>query len=276
MSDGPEEFTSWRDVAAYLVAEAQLLLAALLVALGLGLTWFNPSLPGIPAWVGDLLIGWLVMGPPAFIFGLKYAGWLRSRRMVEVQHVNAAEDVLKTWFVPPQVWSEKHVFGPAPYRVNDGDSVAVREFEWHPDKQGGTLVVRGVYLEELEDAKLFTSQKHAERMYDELVDAYLSLAYLRESIGDLAASLQTRLINEVVYAREQGEQLDKTAITSVTEEFEERAEAVTEAEVTELSDEDVPDYRERMETDTDGESVEMETEASGGEQTAAADGGTQE
>lgn len=274
MSDGPEEFTDWRDVLAYLLAEAQLLIVAGLVLLGLALAFWNPQLPGIPEWVSNLFIGGLVLAPPVFIVGLKFVSWLRVRRAVEVVHVNAVEDVIQTYFVPPEVWGEKVVEGPDPYRVNDGDTIAVREFEWRPEEgDSGVLVVSGVYLSELEDAKLYTSKRHAERMYEDLVDAYLSLAYLRESIGDLAASLQTRLINEVVYAREQGEQLDKGAVTSVTEEFEEQAERVTEAEVSDLSPEDLPEWAKAHGDGTPD--AEIETDAAGGEQPAA-DGGTQE
>lgn len=41
-----------------------------------------------------------------------------------------------------------------------------------------------------------------ERMYEDLVDSQLSLAYLRDSISDLAADLQTRIITRMVEARE--------------------------------------------------------------------------
>lgn len=271
MTELSATFDSWRDRLTYVVAEAQLLVAGVLVALGLGLAWFNPSLPGIPSWVSKLLVGWLVLAPPAFIVGLRFARWLRTRNAIEVHHVNAVEDTVRTYFVPPEVWGEKNVNGPAPYRVNDGDAVAVREFDWAPEYgDNGQLTVSGVFLSQLQDEKLYTSKRHMERAYEELVDSYLSLAYLRDSISDLAASLQTRLINEVAYAREHGEQLDQTAVQEVTDEFREQAESVTEAEVTDLSPEDVPDWADDALPEAE-DSVGIETTPSG--QQTATDGG---
>jgi len=285
VSDFSPTFDGWRDRLTFLLAEAQLFVAGVLVLLGLALFFFNVSLPGIPEWVNNLLIGWLVLGPPSFIAGLKFVAWLRTRQYVEVHHVNAANDVLATYFVPPEIWQAKRVDGPAPYRVNDGDAVAVREFEWSPEYgENGSLVVTGVYLSALEDTKLYTSQAHMERSYEELVDSHLSLAYLRESISDLSASLQTRLLNEVAYAREKGEQLDKAAVQQVTEEFREQAESITEAELTDLRPDDVPEWALKElpagETTNPHADVTLDPDpaaASGGDgQAAATDGGEQQ
>ncbi|MFC3478733.1 hypothetical protein [Halobacterium litoreum] len=273
MSDLSATFGDWRDRTTYLLAEAQLLVAAVLVASGLVLWYFDPGIPVLPPWVGDLLVGWLVLAPPSTLAGLRFAHWLRTRNWVEVHHVNRVDDVVKTYFVPPEVWDAKRVDGPAPYRVNDGDAVAVREFDWAPEYgENGQLTVSGVFLSELEDVKLYTSRKHAERSYEELVDSHLSLAYLRDSISDLAASLQTRLINEMAYAREHGEHLDKAAVQEVTDEFREQAESVTEAEVTDLSPEDLPDWTADALPEGRPEDVGMETDAQS--QPAATDGGT--
>lgn len=272
-------FGGWRDRATYVLAEAQFLVAGVLVALGLALWYFDPALPGLPAWVGDLLVGWLVLAPPSFIGGLQFVKWLRRRNMVEVHHINRAENVTKTYFVPPEVWRSKRVDGAMPHRTNGGDAHVVRDFQWSPEYgEDGHLTVEGCYLSELEDGKLYTSQKHAERAYEELVDAYLSLAYLRESITDLSASLQTRLLNELAYAREQGEQLDKEAVQEVTDEFRERAESVTEAEVTDLSPEDLPEWAAkelpRGETTNPHADTTLDPEPAAAQ--AATDGGTQE
>lgn len=243
MSDLSATFSDWRDRVTYILAEAQLLVAGLLVASGVLLWWFNPEIPGVPAWATNVLVGWLVLGPPMFIAGLKFVSWLRIRHYVEVHHVNAPEDTVKTYFVPPDVWADKRVDGPAPYRVNDGDAVAVREFEWAPEYgETGSLRVAGVWLSKLEDTKLLTSQSHMERMYEDLVDSHLSLAYLRDSISELSADLQSRLINEMAEAREQGEQLDQDAVEEITESFRERAESVTDSELSDIQPQDLPNH----------------------------------
>lgn len=275
MSDGTlsATFGGWRDRLTFIVAEAQLLVAGLLVALGVFLWWFNPSLPGVPPWFTNVLVGWLVLGPPMFVAGLRFVDWLRIRNYVEVHHVKASEDTLQTWFVPPDLWAEKRVDGPAPYRVNDGDAVAVREFEWSPEYgDNGALIVSGVYLSELEDTKLLTSQAHMERMHEELVDSHLSLAYLRGSISDLGASLQTRIIRRVSEAREKGEHLDKDAVKDITEDFREQAEDLTESELTDIQAEDVPEHLpEPVEA---GRTLgPADADSLGSEPEAAADGG---
>lgn len=275
MTDLSATFGGWRDRITFVVAEAQLLVAGVLVGSGLLLWWFNPSLPGIPPWVTHVLVGWLVLGPPMFIAGLRFVDWLRIRNYVEVHHVNAVEDEIRTYFVPPDVWGEKRVDGPAPYRVNDGDAVAVREFEWAPEYgDEGTLRVSGLYLSEMEDTKLLTAKSHMERMYSDLVDSHLSLAYLSESISELAADLQTRLINRVVEAREKGERLDKDAVQDVTEDFRERAESMTDDELSDITADDLPDHL--PDALPAGETHNPTANAGDGHGQTAADGGTQE
>jgi len=280
MSELSATFNDWRDRLTYVVAEAQLLVAGVLVAAGVVLWWFNPSVPGIPPWVTNVLVGWLVLGPPMFIAGLRFVSWLRIRNYVEVHHVNAVEDTVRTYFVPPDIWGAKRVDGPAPYRVNNGDAVAVQTFDWAPEYgEYGQLVVSGVHLSQLQDTKLYTSQKHMERSYEELVDSHLSLAYIRDSISDLSASLQKRLINEVAYAREKGEQLDKEAVQEVTDEFKKEAAKMSEAEITDLTPEDVEEWGldglPAGETHNPNADAAISTEPSASKQ-AATDGGPQE
>jgi len=277
VSDLSATFGGWRDRLTYVVAEAQLLVAGVLVAAGVLLWWFNPSVPGIPPWVTNVLVGWLVLGPPMFIAGLRFVAWLRIRNYVEVHHVNAVEDTVRTYFVPPDIWGDKRVDGPAPYRVNDGDAVAVREFEWSPEYgENGHLAVSGVYLSELEDTKLLTSQSHMQRMYEDLVDSHLSLAYLSESISDLSADLQTRLINKVVEAREKGERLDKDAVQTVTEEFREQAEAITDDELADITPDDLPDHLPDALPAGETHNPSAGKNSVGDGQHATTDGGTQE
>lgn len=280
MSDLSATFSSWSDRLTYVLAEAQLLVAGVLVAAGIGVWWFNPAIPGLPPWTTNVLVGWLVLGPPMFIAGLRFVDWLRTRNYYEVHHINAVEDTAKTYFVPPEIWAQKRVDGPTPYRVNDGDAIAVQEFEWAPEYgEHGQLVVSGVHLSQLQDTKLYTSQRHMERSYEELVDSHLSLAYIRDSISELSASLQTRLINEVAYAREHGEQLDQDAVQQVTDEFRKEAEKMTESEITDLSPEDVEEWAlqglPEGETHNPNAGASIDTEPSA-TQRAATDGGTQE
>jgi len=274
MSDLSATFSNWGDRVTYVLAEAQLLVAGVLVAAGIGVWWFNPAIPGLPPWTTNVLVGWLVLGPPMFIAGLRFVDWLRTRRWVEVHHVNSVDDVVKTYFVPPELWAQKRVDGPAPYRVNDGDAVAVREYDWAPEYgDNGTLRVSGVYLSEMQDTKLLTSKSHMERMYDDLVDEHLTLAYMRDSISDLAADLQTRIINRMAEAREKGEQLDKDAVQEITEDFRKRAEGVTDDELSDITADDLPDHH--ADALPAGEQHVPNAGSVGDGQTAT-DGGTQE
>ncbi|MCG1002612.1 MULTISPECIES: hypothetical protein [Halobacterium] len=277
MSDLSSTFGSWSDRVTYVLAEAQLLVAGVLVAAGVGIWWFNPSVPGAPPWTTNVLVGWLVLGPPMFIAGLRFVDWLRTRNYVEVHHINAVEDTARTYFVPPEVWGAKRVDGPAPYRMNDGDAIAVREFDWAPEYgDNGSLRVSGLYLSEMEDTKLLTSKAHMERMYEDLVDSHLSLAYLSESISDLSADLQTRLINRVVEAREKGERLDKDAVKDVTEEFRERAEGMTDDELSDITADDLPDHLPDALPAGETHDPSAGAPSSDGHGQTAADGGTQE
>jgi len=203
--------------------------------------------------------------------------WLRTRNYVEVHHINSVEDVAKTYFVPPELWAQKRVDGPAPYRMNDGDAVAVREFDWAPEYgDSGTLRVSGVYLSEMQDTKLLTSKSHMERMYDELVDSHLALAYIRDSISDLSADLQTRIINRVAEAREKGEQLDKEAVQDITEDFKQRAENITEDELSDITADDLPDHHADALPAGEQHNPSAGAPSSDGRGPAAADGGSQE
>jgi len=277
MSDLSATFSSWSDRLTYVLAEAQLLVAGILVAAGVGVWWFNPAIPGLPPWTTNVLVGWLVLGPPMFIAGLRFVDWLRTRNYVEVHHINSVEDVAKTYFVPPEIWSQKRVDGPAPYRINDGDAVAVREFDWAPEYgDSGTLRVSGVYLSEMKDTKLLTSKSHMERMYEELVDSHLALAYMRDSVSDLAADLQTRIINRVAEAREKGEQLDKDAVQDITEDFKQQAENITDDDLSDITTDDLPDHHADALPAGEQHNPSAGAPSSDGRGPAAADGGTQE
>ncbi|MFB6120973.1 MAG: hypothetical protein ABEJ68_07665 [Halobacteriaceae archaeon] len=233
-------FRSWADRFTYVVAEAQLLTAGILVFLGLIIGVARPDLPHVPRWVMDFAAAALILGPPLFLAGLRFARWLRVRNAVEVFHVNAVTDDVEKYLVPPEIWAEKTVEGPDPWAVNGSSAWAVREFDWHGETED--LIVRGVWLSELEDQKVLTSKDHMESMYSKLTEAYISLGIMRDSISELGSDLQHRLINRLAQARERGEMLDKTAVKEVFEDYEERAESVTETDLPTLDEEDLPDF----------------------------------
>jgi hypothetical protein len=236
-------FGSWRDRVTYVVAEAQLLVAGFLVALGLALAWWNPSLPGIPGWVSKLLVGWLVLAPPAFIVGLRFARWLRSIMWPTVYHVNAVTDEREKYHVPPEIWSEKNVNGAPPHRVNDGDDYEVREFDWAPEYgDQGTLTVSGTWLAEIRDAKLLTAKSHFERIHSELQDDHLELTYRRDAEDELANRIQRRLVTRVVEARENGEMLAPDDVQDVVESFKQEMRERTDREkLSDITPDDLPD-----------------------------------
>jgi hypothetical protein len=270
-------FGDWRDRLTYVVAEAQLLVAGVLVALGLALAWFNPSLPGIPPWVSKLLVGWLVLAPPTFLAGLRFARWLRSVFWPTVYHVNAITDDREKYHVPPEIWSEKTVNGAPPHRVNDGDDYEVREFDWAPEYgDKGTLTVKGTWLSQVQDAKLLTAKSHFERIHDELQDAFLELTYRRDAEDELANRLQKRIITRVVEARENGEMLAPDDVNDVIESFkDEMKERTGREELSEIRPDDLPsDGRPEL---PGGETTNPYAEMNANhEEPAATDGGTDE
>jgi hypothetical protein len=229
-SDLSGTFGSWRDRVTYLIAEAQLLVAGVMVTLGIVLLWVRPEVPGIPAWVGGLAAAALVFGPPLFGFFVWFIRKFRRRNMVAVYHVNAVTEDCEKYLVAPEVWSEKTVEGPNPYPVNGADGWAVREFEYHEDLE--ELTVRGVWLEEVEDTKLITSRRHMKSVYEKLVESHLALKIMRDSVSELGADLQGRIVNRMMEARERGTMMDKSAVKDVFEEFED--------DVSDLGTEDLP------------------------------------
>jgi len=267
-------FGDWRDRLTYVVAEAQLLVAGALVALGLALAWFNPSLPGIPPWVSKLLVGWLVLAPPSFIVGLRFARWLRSRLWDTVYHVNAVTDEREKYHVPPDIWDEKNVNGAPPHRVNDGDDYEVREFDWAPEYgDAGTLTVKGTWLSQIRDAKLVTAKAHFDRIYSEFQDEHLELTYRRDAEDELANRLQRRLVTRVVEAREKGEMLAPDDVQDVVEGFkDEMKERTGREELSDIRPDDIPnDGRPGLPA---GETTNPHADVNaGGQPDAATDGG---
>jgi len=239
MSDTSTTFGGWSDRLTYLMAEGQILVAGILLSVGAALIIFRPSLPGVP----PIVVGWfavlLLFGPALFGFFVLLIKALRQRMMVEVGHVNAKEDVLKKYYVSPEIWKEKTVDGPAPYPVNGGSTWAVQDFEYLDDMD--KLRVKGVWLSECEDTKLYTSKSHMDAIYGKLTESHIALNIMRDSINELGADIQRRIINATSEARERGTMIDKSAVKSVFEDFEENITGTTDTDLPNLEVEAVVD-----------------------------------
>jgi len=185
MSDTSGTFGDWKERITYVVAEAQLLVFAVLFSLGVAILWIQPSVPGIPPVV---VFGWfaalILLGPPLIAIFVTGARKLRDRRMTTVYHINGGvDDVRKKYYVEPELWSQKTVEGPSPYVYNDGDAFEVREFTHHEDI--GELVVRGCYMSQMADSKLVTTKTMLEDIHGDLVEAFLELNQLRGRISKI-------------------------------------------------------------------------------------------
>ena len=266
-------FTNWRDRVTYVVAEAQLLVAASIVAVGFALWWFDPSIPRLPTWVTDYLVATMMLGPPLFLVFVKFVRWIRVRNWVEVHHVNAAEDVLEKHLVPPQTWKDKTVEGADPWPVNDGSAWAVRQYDYH--EETGDLVVEGVWLSAAEDTKLLTSKNHQRKLYSTLLDHYRELLTVRDLAEWMGSRIQHKLINAAAEARERGKHLDPTAVSEAIEDAKDEVPDANPDDLPSIEEmDDLPEdlSREGVTPDVGG-SESGAPSASGGESVAADGGG---
>lgn len=214
-------FSNWKDRIVYLLAEAQLLVAASLGVVALAMWWFGITLPGLPPEATHFLIAALLFGPWLFLAGLKFSRWLRTRNWVEVHHVNALHDTIEKYYVPPQIWKEKKVNGPDPWPVNGGSAWAVREYDWRPETK--SLVVEGVWLSACSDDQLLTSKRQLHAVYNDLLDKYLELGGVRDSIGKMGAEVQEAALNEAHISQEEGRMMDPDVIRDSIERTREQA-----------------------------------------------------
>ena len=221
MSDEPTSstFGGWADRITWLLAEGQLLALGLMFTFGGILLIYRPSLPSVP----PIVVGWLaagmLFGPPLFAFFVTFVRRLRDRRMVEVHHVNAKGDLLEKYYVEPEIWSSKSVDGANPYPVNGGSAWGVQEFEFDEDMK--ELRVKGVWLSECEDTKILTSKSHMEAIYGKLTESHITMKVMRDSVSELGADIQGRIVTSGAEAREKGTMMDPTAVKDVFESFEE-------------------------------------------------------
>ncbi|WP_137289506.1 hypothetical protein [Natronorubrum halophilum] len=262
-------FGSWADRLTYIAAEGQLIVLGIVVSLGAALVLIRPSVPGIP----PIAVGWfaalLLLGPPLLALFVTGARALRNRRMTEVYHINGVEDVRKKFYVEPEVWSNKTVEGPSPYRVNDNEAFEVREFDWHPDQgENGTLIVTGCYFSQLSDSKLVTVKAMLEDVHGELVETAIAYNKLRGRISRMGIEIERDTINAHAEADERGLMTQKTSVKERFEAAEDDAEEWSSDEISDLGE-----YEQDFNA-TDPMETAPVTINTGGEQAAAADGGT--
>jgi hypothetical protein len=268
MSDTSATYDGWSDRITYIVGNAQLLVAGLMISVAVGLLYFQPKLPGVPDWIYAAFAATLLLGPILFGFFMTLISKLRVRNWVTVHHVNGRTDTLEKYKVSPEVWTEKKVDGPNPYPVNGGSAWAVQEFEHLEDV--GELRVKGVWLEEVEDTKLLTSKSHMESIYEKLTQSHIALHILRDSVSEFGADIQKHLVNAMSEAREAGKLMDESAVKDVFEEFEDDA--------TDVGSDDLPTLEVEEEALADQEQLAEEALADldgtdAGEQAVATDGG---
>lgn len=268
MTETSGTFGSWSDRLTYLAAESQLIVFGLMVSLGGALVLIRPSLPGVP----PIAYGWfaalLLLGPPLLALFVTGARKLRQRRMVEVHHINAVEDVRRKLYVEPKVWDEKVVEGPSPYRCNDNEAFEVREFDWQEDTE--TLVVTGCYFSQLSDSKLVTVKAMLEDIHGELVETAIAYNKLRGRISRMGIEIERDTINAHAEADERGLMTQKT---SVKERFEAAEDDANEWSSDEISD--LGEYEQEFDpADPDPVTIDQGAVGMGmGDGQAATDGG---
>ncbi len=203
-------FGNWKDRLTYLFAEAQILILGVLFSIGAAIVLFRPALPSVPPVVIGVFAASLLFGPPLFGFFVWLVKKLRTRNMVAVHHINGVTDTREKYYVAPEIWSEKTVEGPSPYRCNDESAFEVREFEYLSDID--ELRVRGCYMSQLADSKLVTVRAMLEDVHGDLVDAFLEYNRLRGRISKMGLEIQRDVVNEEAEADERGLMNPRTAV----------------------------------------------------------------
>lgn len=264
MSELSTTFDDWRDRLTYIVAEGQLVVLGLLVSLGVLIVLYRPTIPGVPSITWGILASLMLLGPPLLAFFVVGVRKLRNRGMVEIYHINGVTDVRKKYYVEPEVWENKTVEGPTPYRVNEEGAFEVREFDWHDDT--GDLIVTGCYFSQLADSKLTTVKTMLEDIHGDLIETTIAYNKLRARISKMGVEIERDTINTHAEADERGLMTNRT---SVKERFEEAEEDAGEWSTDEIKD--LGDYEHEFDPveNPDPEPVTFESS-----QQAATDGGT--
>jgi len=210
-------FASNWDRLAYLLAAYKFLVTGLILGVSGLLLYVSPELPDPPEWGKAYVVAWLLFAIPCYVAGLFIVRWLRKRRWHTVFHINSVTDEREKYLVPPSVWDEKTVDGPAPFPVNDSDDYEVREFEWLEDIE--ELRVRGTWMSAAKDSELVTSRHHMRRIHNGLLEKAEKLAKLRGEWSEKSIEQQEKQINATAEARERGQMMDASAVKSTWEDM---------------------------------------------------------
>jgi len=263
MNDLSTTFGGWQDRLTYVVAEAQLLVAGVLVSVGILLLWLQPSVPGVPSWVHGAVAATLLLGPILFGFFMTLVSRIRTRNWVTVHHINGVTDTREKYNVSPEVWSEKTVEGPSPYPVNERGAYEVREFEYYDDQD--ELIVTGTYFSQLADSKLVTVQAMLEDIHGQLIETAIAYNKLRGRISRMGVEIERDVVNFQAEADERGLMGRKTAVKERFEAAEDEAQEWDTDEIKDLGD---------YEHDYDPAANPTGEATDAGERATATDGGT--
>ena len=200
------------------------------------LVYFRPTVD-IPASYTAAIGAFVLVGIAGIPAGFYFGRWLRRYRAVDVYHINAVDDVIEKWHVPPAMWDEKRVDEVDPYPVNDGDAYAVREFDYYEGLD--QLVVRGVWLEGAQDDQLFTAKGQLEEIHEFLLDGYEAIAKIRGRISRMAMDVQRETITALAEAQEKGKMIEQDSVEQIWQEASENIE------------EELPDSPPKLDPDTD-------------------------
>lgn len=216
MSDVSATFDGWRDRLTYVVAEAQMLVAGLLVSIAIMLLWFRPTIPGIP----PIFMGWfaafLLLGPPVFGFFVWLIRWLRRRNMVTVFEINAVTGTREKWYVEPEVWEDREVDGPSPFFEEEADSWEVRNFDY--DEDLGQLRVTGCHMAMMQDSRLLTFKTLVFDLHETFANEWKEKIMARARETKRGLDQQEAIVNAQAEASERGLMEPKTVVSETWEE----------------------------------------------------------
>lgn len=237
MRVGIPNFPTSKDRWAYLLAEYKYIIA---VFSGAGaIATIHYGWIEIPDWAAATATAAIVFGVLGYPIALRIVGWLYDPNHVEVYEINAVNDAVRKWLVPPDVWREKKVREVDPYAINGGQSWAVREFEWREDVE--QLEVRGVWLEEVEDHRLITSKAYMEDIHNTLIEKFIEYARVRGRISRMGAEIQEGTIQEMSEAAEDVTMLDRDIVMDAYEDATQSADPSTD-DLPTISEEDLPEH----------------------------------
>ncbi|MFC6951947.1 hypothetical protein [Halorubellus litoreus] len=260
----PSRFQRFQDRVAYVLAEGQLLVLAVLFSGGVAMLLFKPDIPRVPPVVGGILAAGLLFGPIMFAWFVTLIQFFRTDDRETLWHINGVTDEREKYRVKPEVLDEMEVDGPAPQPVNDGRDLEVREFDWYPDTE--TLRVRGTYMSALADSKLVTVRSMLEDIHGDLIKTWLSFNRLRGRIKKMGVQIQNDVINEEAEADERGQMNPKTAVKDRFEAAKQDAENADNSEI-----QDVDEYAEAY---ADEHGIETTSGPPATQEQAATDGGS--